>query len=272
MSPKRQANSGFTRAQTAFTNAPGAFTLIELLVVIAIIAILAAILFPVFAQARAKARQAACLSNMKQLGTGLMMYTQDYDEVLPGNANNSAEGTGTADTHLGFMDPTAGRNWGKSVMPYVKNLEIFKCPNATPRSAATSDGNTSVYKETMAPGGGNTSYLLNGIVEDRPLAVIPEPADVVFLSEYAYISRSCQVRPQKNASNQYSEFNHDFYHFQHSVGGNLLFCDGHAKWSKKSAMNIALFGADKSHPRARESFTHRPSNFGGGSPWVNGAF
>src|SRR5881296_3938324 len=61
------------------------FTLIELLVVIAIIAILAAILFPVFAQARAKARQAVCLSNMRQLGTGLTMYAQDYDETLPLN-------------------------------------------------------------------------------------------------------------------------------------------------------------------------------------------
>lgn len=66
-----------------YTRNRSAFTLIELLVVIAIIAILAAILFPVFAQARKKARQTSCLSNMKQIGYGLMMYTQDYDELLP---------------------------------------------------------------------------------------------------------------------------------------------------------------------------------------------
>src|SRR4026207_363252 len=92
------------------------FTLIELLVVIAIIAILAAILFPVFAQAREKARQSGCLSNLKQLGTAVLMYTQDYDENLP---NNYA---GKKDTNL-WSDLS-----GSGLMdPYLKNKQIWFC-------------------------------------------------------------------------------------------------------------------------------------------------
>src|SRR5918994_5557325 len=102
------------------------FTLIELLVVIAIIAILAAILFPVFAQARAKARQSACLSNMKQLGTGLIMYAQDYDETLP---LNDYIGNGLAPL-AGWRDPRAGDSWASGIYPYVKNLQIYVCPEA----------------------------------------------------------------------------------------------------------------------------------------------
>jgi prepilin-type N-terminal cleavage/methylation domain-containing protein len=97
------------------------FTLIELLVVIAIIAILAAILFPVFAQAREKARSATCLSNGKQMGIGLMMYAQDYDERLPR-----------------VWTPTAGRNngardWKDDIQPYMKNVDVFRCPTRSPQ-------------------------------------------------------------------------------------------------------------------------------------------
>lgn len=94
-----------------------AFTLIELLVVIAIIAILAAILFPVFAQARAKARGISCLSNTKQLGTCITMYTQDYDELYPVGFN------GTSATWQGVDI------WVQNVQPYVKSLQVFVCPD-----------------------------------------------------------------------------------------------------------------------------------------------
>lgn len=109
------------------------FTLIELLVVIAIIAILAAILFPVFAQARDSARQSACLSNEKQLGTALMMYAQDYDENLP-----SWPYAGASDIR---KSPTFTSGWGYSIwvpalMPYVKNEGVFSCPNG-PKTGTT---------------------------------------------------------------------------------------------------------------------------------------
>jgi prepilin-type N-terminal cleavage/methylation domain-containing protein len=93
-----------------------AFTLIELLVVIAIIAILAAILFPVFAQAREKARAISCISNLKQLGLGIMQYSQDYDERNPYVYGNN----GTPDW-----------SWCTIVYPYIKNIGVYSCPDDT---------------------------------------------------------------------------------------------------------------------------------------------
>src|SRR3989454_4183209 len=101
---------------------PG-FTLIELLVVIAIIAILAAILFPVFAQAREKARQTSCLSNVKQIALGIQMYAQDYDEIFPMGTQNDWN-----------------NSWPTLTQPYIKNLGIFRCP---------SDGDTSQEAFTL---------------------------------------------------------------------------------------------------------------------------
>src|SRR5467141_3768400 len=95
------------------------FTLIELLVVIAIIAILAAILFPVFAQAREKARQTTCLSNLRQVGLGLQMYAQDYEEVLP-----------TSVDVANFADPKAPTSFLSALIPYIKSKAIFVCPSS----------------------------------------------------------------------------------------------------------------------------------------------
>src|SRR4051812_40905338 len=94
-----------------------AFTLIELLVVIAIIAILAAILFPVFARAREAARKTACLSNLKQIGTAVLMYAQDYDETLCPVAS-------------GVCGQPSARGWADLIYPYVRNDKVFDCPTA----------------------------------------------------------------------------------------------------------------------------------------------
>src|SRR5262245_24681814 len=104
------------------------FTLIELLVVIAIIAILAAILFPVFAQAREQARAAQCLSNLKQIGTAVLMYTQDYDELYPIDASSCGSGAGRS-------QPCSKWNpdWRpeSQTAPYLKNTGVFFCPSSS---------------------------------------------------------------------------------------------------------------------------------------------
>jgi prepilin-type N-terminal cleavage/methylation domain-containing protein/prepilin-type processing-associated H-X9-DG protein len=210
------------------------FTLIELLVVIAIIAILAAILFPVFAQARAKARQAACLSNMKQIGTALTMYAQDYDEMLP---LNDYVGNGLGPLP-GWRDPRAGDSWCSGTYPYVKNLQIYVCPEAV----LYRDG--SVWQSPDKPEDGAVSYLMNYVTRGRALAAIPAPAELIFLHEGDRRWRVCHCRPEPDppTSRNYIEINRDFYDTRHNDGSTLLFCDGHAKWRKKASLLVSEFG------------------------------
>ena len=169
------------------------FTLIELLVVIAIIAILAAILFPVFAQARDKARSASCLSNEKQIGLGLMMYTQDYDDTYPTaymyKNNTATTNGGSAGGYIHFS---------AMVQPYIKSDKIWVCPSDklgglgpdNPPCANWLD-TTTLGCEAQVP---RLSYIPNSAVLPRkrgpqdapnvvPMAAIDAPADVIAIAE-----------------------------------------------------------------------------------------
>ena len=126
------------------------FTLIELLVVIAIIAILAAILFPVFAQAREKARQTTCQSNLKQFGNAFNMYKQDYDETFPfGGWFGQDVGSGAPNA-----DNDRGGDWQITLLPYSKNMGIYACPSSSDIHKNPSDWNrTCTARDTLAPAG-----------------------------------------------------------------------------------------------------------------------
>ena len=205
---------------------PSGFTLIELLVVIAIIAILAAILFPVFAQARDKARQTTCISNAKQLALGVLMYAQDYDEALPVQENQVPK----------FWLDTAAANWCRGIMPYAKNRQIYLCPSAGKESWPGAGG---IYVPTPD---GDSSYMGNAAVMGRPLAVVANPADIIFLREHGLSVGTSVLRPARAGNNRYSEVNHGSYDALHSGGANKLFCDGHAKWGRKDALRSSEFG------------------------------
>jgi prepilin-type N-terminal cleavage/methylation domain-containing protein/prepilin-type processing-associated H-X9-DG protein len=241
LSPSRKASQRPEGGIRAAPHPRAGFTLIELLVVIAIIAILAAILFPVFAQARAKARQAACLSNMKQVGIGLMLYTQDYDEVLPGNTDHRAGFS----LPLGFMQPYDAGNplthrvWARDVQPYMKNRAVLICPQSTPMGPPNAEAWHPVVNN---PNAGSSSYHLNGIAATKSLAAIPAPADIVYLQESNLITRTAQERPRLANPTTATQANHPSYDLLHNEGGNLLFCDGHAKWQKKISIRYAQFG------------------------------
>jgi prepilin-type N-terminal cleavage/methylation domain-containing protein/prepilin-type processing-associated H-X9-DG protein len=153
-----------------------AFTLIELLVVIAIIAILAAILFPVFAQAREKARQASCLSNEKQIGLGFMQYVQDWDETYPTayqyKNNNWAAGTngGSAGGYT---------HWSLYIWPYVKNEQVFRCPSdKTPEGGLKPDNAPCVpWTDGSLPNCESQVPLLSYTVNGAVIARFRGPAD-----------------------------------------------------------------------------------------------
>ena len=184
-----------------FRRRRGGFTLIELLVVIAIIAILAAILFPVFAQARDKARQSACLSNQKQVGLGLIQYAQDYDEALP-FVNYFYDKNGTYLNNNGVLNT----KWIDVIFPYVKSEPLYNCP---------SDGDNPQYvnvQRRVNPASGQKpnygSYVFSqayysGAVGQGPsgktLADLQVPASTVLFGEAASPGGSVDIYSQNEA-------------------------------------------------------------------------
>jgi len=237
------------------------FTLIELLVVIAIIAILAAILFPVFAQAREKARAIACLSNAKQIGLGISMYTQDNDEVLPIGGDGRPSNT--------------PNRWDKLIMPYVKNgmradgrgvAGLFLCPSR-PRYPRDPNDSRGYGCNVNLMGWGNIANP-NQAPPSKSLAEITTPAGTFAVAEGSSITVPAATpgSPQNLNPEVWPQFEDRRSDWQivppgnwnnnnaakylaapdsscnscrrpiarHNKGANIVYCDGHAKWANIS--------------------------------------
>jgi len=253
--------------QQTVTKHSSGFTLIELLVVVAIIGILAAILFPVFARARESARRASCLSNLKQLGLGMMMYVQDYDEKYPSALNEGNEHGLDSPNYFGFSQAqgstgipkwtspantfktSAGSSllynytWMDAIFPYTKSVQLFVCPSYNQKSTVS-------QREVMAGYGYNTfisgtKMKANGSAgwpsrDPLSLASVQRASEIVMLLDYP-VAYSITASPSQycstNTSSGWLSPSSSFYDlvWPHMDGGTVAFADGHAKWSKRGS-------------------------------------
>ena len=193
------------------------FTLIELLVVIAIIAILAAILFPVFARAREKARQNSCLANVKQLGLAVASYVQDYDEAMPSQWN-------------AWIVANPPYSFGYYLFaPYVKNSQMWKCPSDNVANCAY-DTNANYRSSWSQSYTHNTNVFYPGVT----LAQINYPSDVPLMMDGQTMNQVWGKPIWASAVASYCAM-------RHNDGANLSYVDGHSKWQSRGTLTAANF-------------------------------
>lgn len=212
------------------------FTLIELLVVIAIIAILAAILFPVFASAREKARQTACLSNMKQMGLACMSYATDYDETLPTWSGYYADYYSTNPGSQKYPDGNE-HYWDGLIQPYVKNGNpvngdrsgVWYCPSSEREANVRSYGFTMGISYDTDPSHWQSYRWIT-------LPEVDAPADCILIGDGGSAGRMGRTYDYQGYYEHFVANPRNLYTrdapYRHNGGGNYAFADGHAKWLK----------------------------------------
>jgi prepilin-type N-terminal cleavage/methylation domain-containing protein/prepilin-type processing-associated H-X9-DG protein len=235
-----------------------AFTLIELLVVIAIIAILAAILFPVFAQAKTAAKKTSSLSGTKQLALGATIYATDYDDIFPFDRGGDPGNTYYGETYVnGAMDPNAPVNWARGIHPYVRNFGIYGDAVAVDTDTTNGWG----CFDPSSVGGRATQFCgskaFNALAQNKSVTAMPEPAGTIIISDKTQKTKVSQSVPQWNFFSDAScpgvigkptpnrcptGTDGPTTHMNFTLGANFGYADGHAKYAKKSAIKYSNFG------------------------------
>ncbi len=224
------------------------FTLIELLVVIAIIAILAAILFPVFTAAKERAWQAGCCSNLQQISKGMFMYADDWNGTCVGQWYTGSQGgyavgsiatCGSNPNGIPYPDwdqplGIGGSCWTSSIYPYIHSRFVFACPkmaNVRTEYSPTSP-TTIIGRWWTAACGNNNSYLLNGVMCGRPFSQIRKVSKMVLTYEEAQTCMPFSRMYPNRVGNQPPYFDLILvWPTPHNNGGDYLYIDGHVGWS-----------------------------------------